>query len=94
MADVLSRAVRRPSRTRGPRTRKYIVEPLTAEQISKGVKVTRKDAALVRKVLLELGFLKPEAPARTRAAGAKKASAVKKTVRARKVARAKKDSAK
>ncbi|HEX4963414.1 MAG TPA: hypothetical protein VF173_21470 [Thermoanaerobaculia bacterium] len=34
--------------------------PLTAEQISRGVGVTKKDAALVTKVLLELGYIRDE----------------------------------
>jgi hypothetical protein len=46
--------------SRKTRTKKHIVVPLTAEQISRGVGVTKKDAALVTKVLLELGYLKAE----------------------------------
>jgi hypothetical protein len=42
------------------RTRKHIAAPLTADQISKRVGVTKKDAALVTKVLLELGYLRDE----------------------------------
>jgi hypothetical protein len=47
-----------------PRTKKHIVVPATAEQISKGVGVTKKDAALVRKVMLRLGYIKEEGPAK------------------------------
>ena len=39
---------------------KHIASPLSAEQISKGVGVTKKDAALVRKVLRRLGYLQQE----------------------------------
>jgi hypothetical protein len=63
MADVASpRAVKQLSKSRKPRTKKHIVVPATAEQISKGVGVTKKDAALVRKVLLQLGYIQEEAP--------------------------------
>lgn len=42
-----------------PRTKKIIINtPGTVESISQGVKVTRRDAAIVQKVLTELGFLK------------------------------------
>jgi len=78
MADVLYPANKGLQRTKKPRTKKHIVEPLTAEQISKGVGVTRRDAALVRKVLLRLGYLKPESAAGAKASGARKASASKK----------------
>lgn len=61
MADVVSPgAVRKQIRLRKPRTKKHIFVPATAEQISKGVGVTKKDAALVRKVMLRLGYLKEE----------------------------------
>jgi hypothetical protein len=46
--------------SRKTRTKKHIVVPLTAEQISRGVGVTKKDAALVTKVLSELGYIKAE----------------------------------
>jgi hypothetical protein len=52
--DVASR----PGASRRPRTKKHIVTPGTVEEISRGVGVTKKDKALVRKVLLELGYLK------------------------------------
>lgn len=48
----------RPGVSRRPRTKKHIVTPGTVEEISRGVGVTKKDKALVRKVLLELGYLK------------------------------------
>jgi hypothetical protein len=61
MADVVSPgAARKQVRPRKPRTQKHIAVPATAEQISKGVGVTKKDAALVRKVMLRLGYLKEE----------------------------------
>jgi hypothetical protein len=52
--------VKRPAVRRKPRTKRHIAPPLTAEQISRGVGVTKKDAALVTKVLLKLGYIKGE----------------------------------
>ena len=58
MADVASpRAAKDRFPSRKPRTKKHIVAPATAEQIMQGVGVTKKDAALVRKVLLRLGYI-------------------------------------
>lgn len=51
---------KRPGVSRRRRTKKHIAPPLTADQISRGVGVTKKDAALVTKVLLELGYIKDE----------------------------------
>ena len=65
MADVVSPGTaRKQVRPRKSRTKKHIVAPATAEQISKGVGVTKKDAALVRKVLLRLGYIKEESPSK------------------------------
>ncbi len=50
----------RPGVSRRPRTKKHIVTPGTVEEISRGVGVTKKDKALVRKVLSELGYLRDE----------------------------------
>lgn len=36
---------------------KYLYSPLTAEQISAGVGVTKKDKAIVKKVLTDLGYI-------------------------------------
>jgi hypothetical protein len=72
MADVLSRTNKGLHRSRKPRTKKHIVEPRTAEEISKSVGVTKRDAALVTKVLLRLGYIREEAP--EKAAGAKTAA--------------------
>jgi hypothetical protein len=67
MAGVVSPgATEKRVRARAPRTKKHIVVPATAEQISKGVGVTRKDEALVRKVLLQLGYIQAETPAKAR----------------------------
>jgi hypothetical protein len=44
------------STTRKP-TKKYIVSPATAEQISQGVGVTPEDRAIVTKVLTDLGYI-------------------------------------
>ena len=41
----------------GKTTTKYLYSPLTAEQISAGVGVTKKDKALVKKVLTDLGYI-------------------------------------
>lgn len=60
MADVLSPTDKRLKGSRKPRTKKHIVVPRTAEEISKRVGVTKRDAALVRKVLLELGYIREE----------------------------------
>jgi len=64
MADVASPdAAKQRGKSRKPRTKKHMVAvPATVEQISKGVGVTKKDAALVRKVLLQLGYIQAEAP--------------------------------
>ena len=45
---------------------KHIVEPASAEEIRRGLKVTRKDKAIVRKVLTELGYIgkKPKKPSK------------------------------
>lgn len=37
--------------------KKYFFSPLTAEQISDGVGVTKKDKAIVKKVLTDLGYI-------------------------------------
>ena len=69
MADGISPGVAENRVTaRTTRTKKHIVVPATAEQISRGVGVTKKDEALVRKVLLQLGYIKEEtlAKAKTR----------------------------
>jgi hypothetical protein len=63
MADVVSPGtVRKQIRPRKPRTQKHIAVPATAEQIIRGVGATKKDIALVRKVMLRLGYLKEESP--------------------------------
>jgi hypothetical protein len=61
MKEAISPDVaKRPGVSRTPRTKKHIVTPGTVEEISRGVGVTKRDKALVRKVLLELGYLKNE----------------------------------
>ena len=61
MKEAVSPEVtKRPGSSRKPRTKKHIVTPATADEISKAVGVTKKDAALVRKVLLRLGYIKKE----------------------------------
>jgi hypothetical protein len=73
MADVVSPgAARKQVRPRKPRTEKHIVVPATAEQISRAVGVTKKDAALVRRVLLQLGYIKEEKPTKRASSSAKK----------------------
>jgi len=61
MKEAVAPLMKQPGTSpRKTRTKKHIVVPLTAEQISRGVGVTKKDAALVKKVLLELGYIKAE----------------------------------
>ncbi|HSS76578.1 MAG TPA: hypothetical protein VLV54_07495 [Thermoanaerobaculia bacterium] len=61
MKEAVAPLAKQPrTTTRKTRTKKHIVVPLTAEQISRNVGVTKKDAALVTKVLLELGYIKAE----------------------------------
>lgn len=61
MKEVVSPDVaKQPVVSRKRRTKKHIFTPGTVEEISKGVGVTKRDKALVRKVLLELGYLKNE----------------------------------
>ena len=60
MKEVVSPDVAKPVSRRKPRTKKHIFTPATVEQISQGVGVTKKDIALVRKVLSELGYLRDE----------------------------------
>lgn len=63
MADVVSPGTaRKQVRPRKPRTKKHIFVPATAEQIIKGVGATKKDIALVNKVMLRLGYLKEGSP--------------------------------
>lgn len=51
--------------------KRYIVTPATAEEISRAVGVTKKDAAIVDKVLRKLGYLPKEEPARKTTRGRK-----------------------
>jgi hypothetical protein len=75
MADVASpHAAKERFPARKPRMRKHIVAPATAEQILQGVGVTKKDAALVRKVLLQLGYIQEENPPEGKAASRSKKS--------------------
>ena len=60
MKEAVSPDVAKRPALRRQRTKKHIAAPLTAEQISRGVGVTKKDAALVKKVLLELGYIKED----------------------------------
>jgi hypothetical protein len=62
MADVVSPGTARKQVK--PRTQKHVAVPATAEQIIRGVGATKKDIALVRKVMLRLGYLKEESPLR------------------------------
>jgi hypothetical protein len=61
MKEVVSPDVANKPAALKPRTKKHIIaKPLTAEQISRRIGVTKKDAALVEKVLLRLGYIKDE----------------------------------
>jgi hypothetical protein len=53
MESVASKQV---ARTR-KKTEKHIALPASLEEISRGLGVTRKDKAIVRKVLAELGYI-------------------------------------
>ncbi|MFY9823022.1 MAG: hypothetical protein WAM82_16690 [Thermoanaerobaculia bacterium] len=64
MKETISTDVAKQPVSTKRRMKKHIVTPLTADQISKRVGVTKKDAALVRKVLLELGYIRKEEPAK------------------------------
>jgi hypothetical protein len=76
MADVASPdAAKQRAKSRKARTKKHMVAvPATAEQISRGVGVTKKDAALVRKVLLQLGYIQAEVPSKANARASKVSS--------------------
>lgn len=79
MADVVSPGTaRKQVRPRKPRTKKHIVVPATAEQISRAVGVTKKDAALVKRVLLQLGYIKEEEPAKKASSTTRKKTPVSK----------------
>lgn len=57
--DVAKKVVRR----RKPLINKrHVVAPASAEEISRGVGVTKKDAAIVDKVLRRLGYIRDEEP--------------------------------
>jgi hypothetical protein len=61
MKEVVSPDVaKKPVTRRKPQTKKHIFTPATVEQISRGVGVTKKDIALIRKVLSEMGYLRDE----------------------------------
>jgi hypothetical protein len=53
MENVASKRVS----TRKRKTEKHIAPPATAEEIRRAVGVTKKDRAIVRKVMAELGYL-------------------------------------
>jgi hypothetical protein len=77
MADVVSPGTaKKQDRPRKPRTEKHIVVPATAAQISRAVGVTKKDAALVKRVLLQLGYIKEEKPAKKASSTARRKTPV------------------
>lgn len=51
---------------------KYIIQPATAEQISQAVGVTPEEAAYVRRVLIQMGYLRNVTPEERAAAGLKR----------------------
>jgi hypothetical protein len=59
-AELSPEVASKPSVRRKPPAKKHIVTPATADEISKAVGVTKKDTALVTKVLLRLGYIKEE----------------------------------
>lgn len=68
---------------------RHVTSPATAREISEAVGVTKKDAALVRKVLTELGYYKVSGSKLTRSTVADKASDGKKRAGASRPALAK-----
>jgi hypothetical protein len=46
---------------------KHIAPPLTAEQIIRGVGATPEDEAIVQRIMLKLGYIKEESPAKGKA---------------------------
>jgi len=69
MESVASKKISKPMR----KTEKHIAPPATADEIRKGLGITRKDRAVVRKVLTELGYIgkKSAKPRTTRGATTK-----------------------
>ena len=57
MESVASKRIAKGSSRRKRKTEKHIAAPATAEEISRGLGVTRKDKAIVRKVLTDLGYI-------------------------------------
>jgi hypothetical protein len=53
MESVASKQVAKPKR----KTEKHIAPPASLEEISRGLGVTRRQKAIVRKVLTELGYI-------------------------------------
>ncbi len=51
-----------PDKRLSARTGKHVAPRASAEEISRAVGVTKKDSAVVRKVLVELGYLRKEKP--------------------------------
>jgi hypothetical protein len=59
-------AASKPVTTTRKKTKKHIAPPASLEEISRGLGVTRKDKAIVRKALTELGYIgKKSARAKT-----------------------------
>jgi hypothetical protein len=72
MTDVISPdASKQRGKSRTHRTKKHIVVPATAEQIAKGLGITKKDKAIVRKVLLRLGYIQAENPSERKVAASR-----------------------
>jgi hypothetical protein len=65
--DMEPVASKRAAQTKKRKTEKHIAPPASLEEISRGLGVTRKDKAIVRKVLTELGYIGKKS-ARTKAA--------------------------
>lgn len=73
--DVAKKEVRR----RKPLPhKKHIVTPASAEEISRSVGVTKKDAAIVDKILRRLGYIHDQEPTPKKIKGASKTLKTKK----------------
>ena len=57
MDTVTSKRAAKISSRRRKKTEKHIAPPATAEEIRQAVGVTRKDRAIVRKVMMDLGYI-------------------------------------
>ena len=57
MDTAAAKQAAKTSSRRKKKTEKHIAPPATAEEIKRAVGVTRKDRAIVRKVMMDLGYI-------------------------------------